>query len=61
MGAEVLGSNERWLRRGWWPSGRLVQAGARSIEAALAYLRGYYRNATVGAWFGPPQIRGDLL
>jgi hypothetical protein len=59
--AEVLGSSEPLLLRGLvahWP---LVQAGTRSIEAALAYLRGYYRNATVGAWFGSPQIRGRFF
>jgi hypothetical protein len=59
--AVVLGSAEPLLLRGLvapWP---LVQAGARSIGAALAYLRGYYRDATVGAWFGPPQIQGRFF
>ena len=41
-----------------WP---LVQAGIGSPSAALAYLRGYYRNATVGAWYGAPQIRGRFF
>src|SRR5712672_2744500 len=59
--AEVLGSSEPLLLRGLVAQWPLVQAGAGSLEAALAYLRGYYRNATVGAWFGPPQIRGRFF
>jgi hypothetical protein len=57
----VLGATEPVLLRGLvgqWP---LVQAGEQSMAAALAYLRGYYRNATVGAWFGPPGIRGRFF
>jgi Cupin-like domain len=41
-----------------WP---LVRAGRASMSTALAYLRGYYRDATVGAWFGPPEIRGRFF
>lgn len=57
----VAGSSEpvvlrRLVRQ--WP---LVQAGAQSTAAALAYLRGYYRDATVGAWFGPPAIKGRFF
>jgi Cupin-like domain len=59
--AEVLGSSEPLLLRGLVAQWPLVRAGARSIGAALAYLRGYYRNATVGAWYGPPQIRGRFF
>jgi hypothetical protein len=57
----VLGSTEPVVLRGLvrqWP---LVQAGLQSMSAALAYLRGHYRNATVGAWFGPPAIRGRFF
>jgi Cupin-like domain len=59
--AEVFGSSEPLLLRGLVAAWPLVQAGERSIEAALAYLRGYYRDATVGAWLGPPQIRGRFF
>jgi hypothetical protein len=59
--AEVLGSSEPLLLRGLVAQWPLVQAGERSIGAALAYLRGYYRHATVGAWFGAPQIRGRFF
>src|SRR5258706_10710379 len=58
---EVLGSAEPLLLRGLVADWPLVQAGARSNEAALTYLHGYYQNATVGAWFGPPQIRGRFF
>lgn len=54
-------SREPLLLRGLvahWP---LVRAGKTSLAAALAYLRGYYRDATVGAWFGPPEIRGRFF
>jgi hypothetical protein len=57
----VLGSTEPVVLRGLvgqWP---LVRAGRQSMAAALAYLRGYYRNATVGAWFGPSAIRGRFF
>jgi hypothetical protein len=57
----VLGSNEPVVLRGLvrqWP---LVRAGVQSMAAGLAYLRGYYRNATVGAWFGPPGIKGRFF
>jgi len=56
--AAVREAREPLLLRGLighWP---LVRAGRESMAAALAYLRGFYRNATVGAWFGPPEIRG---
>jgi hypothetical protein len=58
---EVLGSAEPLLLRGLVADWPLVQAGSRSNEAALSYLHGYYKNATVGAWFGPPQIRGRFF
>jgi hypothetical protein len=58
---EVLGSAEPLLLRGLVADWPLVQAGSRSNEAALSYLHGYYKNATVGAWFGPPQIHGRFF
>ncbi len=57
----VLGAGEPLVLRGLvgqWP---LVQAGVQSPAAAMAYLRGFYRNATVGAWFGPPAIKGRFF
>jgi Cupin-like domain len=58
---ELGGTAEPLLVRGLvrdWP---LVQAALRSSREALAYLRGFYQNATVGAWFGAPQIRGRFF
>jgi len=57
----VKQASEPLLLRGLvahWP---LVRAGRASMPAAIAYLRGYYRDATVGAWFGPPAIRGRFF
>jgi hypothetical protein len=57
----VLGSSEPVVLRGLashWP---LVQASLQSSAAALAYLRSFYRNATVGAWTGPPAIKGRFF
>ena len=41
-----------------WP---MVQAGLESTHAASAYLRSFYRDATVGAWFGAPEIGGRFF
>jgi hypothetical protein len=60
-GAELLASNEPLILRqlvAHWP---LVQAGKRSAAEALAYLRGYTQDATVGVWLGAPQIRGRFF
>ncbi|MBS0388684.1 MAG: cupin-like domain-containing protein, partial [Proteobacteria bacterium] len=57
----VRDAHEPLLLRGLVSQWPLVRAGRESMAAALAYLRGYYRNATVGAWFGPPEIRGRFF
>src|SRR5260221_14019590 len=59
--AEVLGSFEPLLLRGLVTQWPLVQAGKRSMGAALAYPRGYYPHATGGALYGPPQIPGRFF
>jgi len=41
-----------------WP---LVQAGLESAAAASDCLRRHYRDATVDAWLGAPQIRGRFF
>lgn len=41
-----------------WP---VVDAARRSRAAVAEYLRRYYRNATVGAWLGPPEIGGRFF
>lgn len=57
----VLASAEPLLLRGLvahWP---LVGAARHSAAAADRYLRGFYRDATVGAFFGPPEIEGRIF
>ncbi|MDZ4814544.1 MAG: cupin-like domain-containing protein [Pseudomonadota bacterium] len=41
-----------------WP---MVQAGLESTHAASTYLRSFHRDATVGAWFGAPEIGGRFF
>ncbi len=58
---ELLASTEPVLLRGLvapWPA---VQAGRASPAAAIAQLRRFYRDATVGARFGPPEIDGRFF
>lgn len=58
LGAEILASTEPVVLRGLvrdWP---MVQAGLASPQAADAYLRRFYRDATVNAMLGAPEIDG---
>jgi hypothetical protein len=43
---------------GHWP---VVRAGLESSQAASAYLRQFYRDATVGALLGAPEIEGRFF
>jgi len=57
----LLRATEPVLVRGLvahWPA---VQAAVRSAAAADAYLRGFWRGASVGAWVGPPSIEGRFF
>ncbi|MBQ5964335.1 cupin-like domain-containing protein [Massilia sp. ZL223] len=58
LGQEILASTEPLLLRGLvaeWPA---VAAARESQQAAGAYLRRFYRDATVGAMLGAPEIEG---
>lgn len=58
---ELLRATEPYVVRGLaahWP---LVDAARSSIEAADAYLRRFYRDATVGAMLGKPDIVGRFF
>jgi Cupin-like domain len=58
---DVLKSSEPVVLRGLvdhWPG---VHAGLESVQAGAAYLRTFYRDATVGAWWGPPEIDGRFF
>jgi hypothetical protein len=41
-----------------WP---IVRAAVASAQSADAYLRSFYRDATVGAWLGAPDIGGRFF
>jgi hypothetical protein len=41
-----------------WPAVRAAQA---SPQAASSYLRGFCGDASVGAWWGPPEIEGRFF
>jgi Cupin-like domain len=59
--AALQQSNEPVLLRGLvahWPA---VQAGRASAADADAYLRRFWRHASVGAWWGPPEIEGRFF
>jgi len=58
---ELLRATEPYVVRGLaahWP---LVDAARASIDAADGYLRRYYRDATVGAMLGKPEIEGRFF
>jgi Cupin-like domain len=59
--AEVLESTEPLVLRGLvahWP---MVRAARQSADAATRYLLGFYRDATVGAMLGAPEIEGRFF
>jgi hypothetical protein len=58
---EYIAAGEPLLLKGLvagWPA---VRAGLQSVEAGIDYLRGLYRDATVGAWIGGPEIGGRFF
>ena len=58
---EIVAAGEPLLLKGLaadWPA---VRAGLQSVEAGADYLRGFYRDATVGAWIGGPEIGGRFF
>ena len=58
LGPEILASTEPLLLRGLVDDWPMVQAARSSQQAADAYLRRFYRDATVGAMLGAPEIEG---
>ena len=61
LGPEILESTEPLLLRGLVGSWPMVEAARRSGAEADAYLRRFYRGATVGAMLGPPEIAGRFF
>jgi len=61
LGPQILASTEPLLLRGLVAGWPMVQAARRSSTDADAYLRRFYRGATVTAMLGPPEIGGRLF
>jgi len=57
----VLKSTQPLVLRGLVASWPAVRAGVESAQAAAAYLRRFYRDATVGALLGAPEIGGRFF
>jgi len=58
---EMLRATRPYIVRGLAADWPLVRRGRESAESAEAYLRQFYRDATVNAMLGPPQIRGRFF
>lgn len=58
---EVLKATQPVVLRGLVANWPIVRAGLESAQAAAAYLRKFYRDATVGAMLGAPEIGGRFF
>lgn len=58
---EILSSAEPLLLKGLVTDWPVVQAALQSPAAVDTYLRRFYRNATVGAFFAGPEIKGRVF
>jgi len=58
---EMLRATRPYVVRGLAADWPLVRAGRASCEDADAYLRRFYRDATVNAMLGPPAINGRFF
>ncbi|MDY0963436.1 cupin-like domain-containing protein [Massilia sp. CFBP9026] len=61
LGPEILASTEPLLLRGLVADWPVVQAARSSPQAAIAYLRRWYVDATVNAMLGAPEIDGRFF
>ena len=61
LGPEILASTEPLLLRGLVADWPVVAAARSSPQAAIAYLRRWYVDATVNAMLGPPGIEGRFF
>ncbi|MEJ1960294.1 MAG: cupin-like domain-containing protein [Gammaproteobacteria bacterium] len=59
--AELLAQAEPVVLKGLVRDWALVQAGLRSDDEAMSYLRSFYNGRTVGTYFGAPDIGGRLF
>ncbi len=58
---DILTATEPLVLRGLVAEWPVVKAGRRSVDAAIDYLDGFYDNATIGAFFGNPDIDGRVF
>ena len=58
---ELLKSAQPVVLRGLVASWPMARAGLESGQAASSYLRRFYRDATVGAFLGAPDIGGRFF
>jgi len=58
---DVLASTEPLVLKGLVANWPFVQSGKQSTDAAIEYLRRFYDNATIGAFFGEPDIDGRVF
>ena len=61
LGSEILASTEPLLLRGLVADWPMVKAGLASPRDADAYLRRWYRDATVNAMLGAPETEGRFF
>ncbi|TXF99400.1 cupin-like domain-containing protein [Massilia arenae] len=61
LGPDILASTEPLLLRGLVADWPVVQAARSSPQAAIAYLRRWYVDATVNAMLGAPEIDGRFF
>src|SRR5687768_5048824 len=59
--ADLLAGDEPVVLKGLVSEWPLVQAGLRSHQDAMSYLRSFYNGKTVGTSRGDPQIQGRLF
>jgi hypothetical protein len=58
---EVLLSTQPLVLKGLVADWPMVRAGRESSQSAIAYIRKFYRDATVGALLGAPDIEGRFF
>lgn len=58
---DVLTSTEPVVLKGLVANWPFVKAGKNSADAAVEYLYRFYDNATIGAFFGDPEIEGRVF
>jgi hypothetical protein len=58
---DILQSTEPLVLKGLVADWPIVRAGLQSDRSAIAYIRRFYRDATVGALLGAPQIEGRFF